>query len=131
MRFEFGAYTLTVPFGVRVHAELNQNDNTGSTIWTIPLGRYQVRVWLSTTGKLGDLGDSILTSTKQWVETERLEVRGIPGESFGDLAIDRRTDWWFRKGEMMIYISLTGPPITSKRDKEMIDDLIQSLRYEG
>ena len=130
MRFEFGAYTLTIPFGVRVQAATIQNDSTGSTQWTISLGRHEFRIWLSM-GKLGDLRDFILSSTKQSVQTDKLEVRGIPGESFGDLANDGHIEWCFRKGEMMIHISLYGPPLESKRAKEMIDEFIQSIRYEG
>jgi hypothetical protein len=83
---------------------------------------------------LGGLKAFIDSTTKNNVTTPSLTVNGIPGVTYGDYGPPRTwIDWWFKKGDTMICMSLQSiafpytEPTQSEKDEH--NAIIGSLKY--
>jgi hypothetical protein len=129
LRFEFGTYSLEIPTGAVISAEAITRVRPGSTAWRIECGRHRFAVRLAANSSPADLAPFILSCTKQQVEPSPIVVNGISGVRFGTLSQDQQTDWWLKRGELMICISLFGPALRSSDEHAVHERFINSLEY--
>src|SRR4029077_16134951 len=110
--------------------KLGASQNRNRHLMRGKLGGYRDRL-------LGGLKAFIDSTTKNNVTTPSLTVNGIPGVTYGDYGPPRTwIDWWFKKGDTMICMSLqsiafpyTEPTQSEKDEHTAIICSIKYLRY--
>jgi len=83
-------------------------------------------------GQPEDLRSFILSCTKEYVDLEPVEVNGIRGVRYGSYNEPGgcRIDWWLKKGELMICITLqSSSNHPSDEDKETHQQIMESVSH--
>ncbi len=129
LRFEFGTYSLEIPSGAAVTAQVSTQSRPGGTSWTIHCGRHRFAIQLAASGSPADLAPFLSCVTKTEIETTSININGIQGVTYGTLVDQQRIDWHLKRGELMILISLTGPAVRSSDEHAMHERFINSIQY--
>lgn len=129
LRFEFGTYSLELPNGATITAQLATRSRPGGTTWTIHCGRHRFSIQLSATGTPADLAPFLSYVTKTQIKTNAIAINGIEGVTYGALSEQERIDWHLKRGELMILISLSGPALRSSEEHALHERFISSIQH--
>jgi hypothetical protein len=136
MIFLVGAYRFQLPYWaeVKVKPFIPPEDNfgEGSTLWEFVVGSFSFHLHLEATGRPEDLGGFILSCTKERVDLEPVEINGIRGVTYGSYEQPGgcSIEWWLKKGELMICISLLGrDEQASEEDRKTHREIMASLSH--
>ena len=134
MNHLIGTYQLQLPQGTTIRAKHSipptKKIGEGHTHWEISLGEFILRIHLNPRGIPSDLAGFILSCTKEYVQLDQIEINGTYGVKFGEYTSPRSwTDWWLKRGDLMICINLQGPARPTSEDIQLHSQILQSLRY--
>jgi len=130
MNLQAGHYFLEFPDNLKLEKEEVNFEaiQRTSSHWTIEDGDFSIRIHLEEKMNPSDLGEFILSCTKQRVSLSDVCINGIEGKKYGEYSVGRSwIDWWMKEGDQMICINLQGDGFPSDDQKNRLEGVIKSL----